>query len=220
MLDAGPWGKVWEAVGKGEFDIKYFKRASDAIPKDRKLIQEYVKKIAKAHVYPQDIPYDFLILQAASFGSKAIWLKDNKWQNCSFRNYWEPTETSNRRSPVNPMMPMPDTLFKRMEIICDKMKGVFGYHLDIFECKPSQKDCSVYIDPPYFGLTKYGHDFDVLKYINECCKKVHVFVSEAKILGDYCVVFKAEAKGGISGTRASAHGEYLTHFFPSVSTPV
>ena len=211
MLDAGPWGRVWDAVGKGWFDINYFKRACcDGIPKDRKLIQEYIKKVSKGYVYPQDVPYDFLLLQAASFGSKAIWIENNKWRNCSFRNYWEPTATSNRRSPVNPMMPMPETLFARMEIICEKMLGVHGYWCDIFDL-PFKPEGTIYIDPPYADLTAYGHTFDVIKYI-KTCKNIDVYVSEGKPLNEHYHTFTSEAKGGISGVRSEAHKEYLSHF--------
>jgi hypothetical protein len=209
MLDAGPWGKVWEVIGKGEFDLDYFKKVCDLIPKNRKLIQEFIKNISKGKVYSQDVPYDFLILQAASFGSKAIWTKDDKWQNCSFRNYWLPTATSNRKSPVNPMMPMPETLFARMEQICKSMKGIHGYNCDIFELKPQG---TTYIDPPYLGFTAYGYNFDVLKYIKENCQEVDVYVSEGKPLSENYNQFKSEAKGGISGERSQAHNEFLSFF--------
>ena len=215
MLDAGPWGLVWELVGKGEFDLTKFRKIINSLPKDRKLLQGHIKELSKQPVPPIedggiDAVYTFLLLQASSFGSKAIWIKDGKWQNCSFRSYWEPTATSNRRSPVNPMMPMPETLFARMEKICEGMKGIFGYCLDIFECKPKGV---TYIDPPYAGLTAYGHNFDIMKYIRENCRKgIEVYVSEGKPLNETYHTFTSEAKGGISGVRTKAHQEYLSCF--------
>ena len=89
------------------------------------------------------------------------------------------------------------------------MKGVFGCCLDIFECKPKG---TTYIDPPYAGLTKYGNTFDVMKFIQENCKGIDVYVSEGKPLGEHYHQFKSEAKGGISGVRNQAHKEFLTYF--------
>ena len=65
------------------------------------------------------IVYDYLLLQAGAFGSKWIGIEGNKWTNNTFRSYWLPTETSNRKSPVNPMMPLPNTLYERVFNIVD-----------------------------------------------------------------------------------------------------
>jgi hypothetical protein len=96
-----------------------------------------------------------------------------------------------------------------MEKICESMKGVFGYHLDIMGCKPKG---TTYIDPPYAGLTKYSHTFDIMQFVNENCRGIDVYVSEGKPLGEPCYQFTSEAKGGISGVRNQAHKEFLTYF--------
>lgn len=189
MLDIGPWGLVWQMVGKGTFDINHFAKIIEKIP-DKYSICDYLKNLSKQDV-SIDTPYVFLLLQAGSFGSKAIWIKGNKWQNCSFRRYWEPTETSNRRSPVNPMMPMPETLLKRMELICKTMKGVNGHYTDIVDYKPSG---TVYIDPPYENTTFYGNNFK-LNFTN-------CWVSEGRPLSNKSyLISMGRRKGGISGKR-------------------
>jgi len=107
-----------------------------------------------------------LLLQSASFGAKPIWISQfgtNKWENCSFRNYWQPTLTSNRRSPVNPMMPMPETLLERAKLICKKMKGVIGIKTSACIMHP-EENTVIYIDPPYKGRTKYMMDMDGIKW--------------------------------------------------------
>jgi len=209
MLDKGPWGLVWKMVGEGTFDIARFRTLIEDIPKDRSKIKSYAEGLSKQ---PADIdtPYVYLILQAASFGSKAIWIKDNRWQNTSFRNYWLPTETSNRRSPVNPMMPMPETLLERMYLICEKMYGIHGYYCDINDIEPLQGD--VYIDPPYAGTTFYGHSFDVKEYVKGL--KPKCYVSEGVVLSnDYVRISSGRAKGGISGERKrTANQEFLSIF--------
>jgi site-specific DNA-adenine methylase len=162
MLDKGPWGLFWRMIGDGTFDLNKFREIIDRIPKNSHEIKQYAELLSKQPA-DQDTVYVFLILQSCSFGGKAIWIENNTWKNCSFRNYWIPTETSNRRSPVNPMMPMPETLFKRVFYISRKMKSVNGYNMDIDNFIPNDGvvyKSVVYIDPPYNNTTCYGHDFD------------------------------------------------------------
>ena len=84
MVDSGPWGIFWESIGKGSFNLNRFRKLLDGIP-DRPLIQTYAKELSRqpAHI---DTPYVYLILQACAFGGKAIWIKDDRWQNTSFRS--------------------------------------------------------------------------------------------------------------------------------------
>ena len=203
MLDQGPWGMFWKSIGNGSFDLNKFSDYINQIPKDTSLIQAWVKEVSKRPA-DQDAQYVFLILQACSFGGKAIWIEGNKWKNTSFRNQWIPTATSNRRSNVNPMMPMPQTLFERIKIICEKMKGVKGHHGDIREVRPTSG--VVYIDPPYQGTTLYGHDFDIIEYAKSL--PVKCYVSEGKALSENAqLISGGRAKGGISGERKSKPNE-------------
>ena len=126
MIDSGCMGAFWQAVANDEFDLNKFKNKIDSLPSVEH-IQSYLKNLSGQEPN-EDMIYDYLLLQAGSFGSKQIWIKDNKWQNCSFRNYWFPTETSNRKSPVNPMMPMPETLCERVNNIVDVMGGCITAH--------------------------------------------------------------------------------------------
>lgn len=207
MLDSGPWGIFWQAVGDGTFDLLRFGRLIDDIP-DRPFIQDYAKGLSRqpAHI---DTPYVYVILQACAFGGKAIWIEDDRWRNTTFRSFWQPNGIAKRKSVVNPMMPMPDTLYERVKAICKRMRGVNGRHQDIRDFKPSQG--TVYIDPPYAGTTGYGHDFDVMAYAaRHAC-----WVSEAKPLSEDAVLLadsRSRTRGGISGNRASANEEWLSHF--------
>jgi len=198
MADKGPWGKVWESIGEGSFDVGKFIKHCNEIPKDPKKIQSYIVNLSKQKV-DKDACYIFLILQASSFGSKAIWMKDNKWQNCSFRRFWEPTATSSRRSHVNPMMPMPGTLVKRVCDLVKFMKGITGFYGDVTEIDIDNNGL-VYIDPPYKETTHYGHELDVIKFVNSISNKC--FVSEGEKLSNKAVQLSAgRSKGGISGDR-------------------
>lgn len=212
MVDQSPWGDFWAHVGWGLFKMEKLRGYINQIPSVQN-IQGYIKELSKLPSNV-DTPYVFLLLQAASFGGKAIWIKDNKWQNCSFRNYWEPTETSNRRSPVNPMMPMPNTLYDRVGRICDRMKGVDAHQGNVEYLVPSESyDYVVYIDPPYNETTSYGYNFDLYKWIKKC--QVTCYVSEGRPLNGCTEAYQissGQKKGGISGERKKAHEEWLSVF--------
>jgi site-specific DNA-adenine methylase len=216
MVDAGPWGLVWQMIGEGTFDQARFEKLLSEIPNDLREVQAHVRNLSRLD--PSiDTPYIFLILQASSFGSKAIWIKDGKWQNCSFRDYWLPTATSSRRSPVNPMMPLPQTLLERVKTLCKAMKGVKGIYGDLTTLKPSSG--VVYIDPPYIGTTAYGTSFDIRAYVKTL--SVPVYVSEGMGLSDdKLLLSEGRAKGGISGARKTANEEWLSCFNVEMSQPV
>lgn len=207
MVDIGPWGIFWKMVGDGTFEIEKFQKYCDLIPKRIELIQGFLQELSKT---PADIDtaYVFLLLQSGSFGGKAIWIKDNKWVNCSFRNYWLPTPTSSRRSPVNPMMPMPHTLLERTREVCHMMLGVKGEHNDIFNISiPS--DSIVYVDPPYKDTTFYSDEPDIEKFIDTVLAKC--YISESYPLSSNAVrITSARKKGGISGERKSSNEEWLS----------
>ena len=208
MIDVGPWGTVWESVGKGTFDLSKFKDYTDSLPKEVSCIQGYIKELSKQPV--TDIPYIFLLLQASSFGSKAIWIEGQKWMNCSFRSYWLPTAMSNRRSHVNPMMPMPATLYERMTLLCEHMRGVQGRCEDVFKTE-IETGSVVYIDPPYVNTTFYGGNFDVRDLIPRIKDKC--FVSESRPLSETAYKLAGtRKKGGISGERKNDNEEWLSEF--------
>lgn len=209
MLDKGPWGLFWRMVGDGTFDADAFASRCAALPKDRAEIKPYMEALCK-HPVAGDAAYVFLLLQASSFGGKAIWTEGSKWMNCSFRSYWLPTATSSRRSPVNPMMPLPETLAERVSAVCSRMRGVHGVCGDITGFSPGEG--VVYIDPPYAGTTHYGYTFDVGDYVSGLRNKC--YVSEGRKLSEKtCFVAAGRSKGGISGDRKVApHEEWLSEF--------
>lgn len=209
MVDVGPWGMFWGEVGSGSFDLDRFKSYCDLIPVDPIKIKDFLSELAKtpANIDPS---YIFLLLQAGSFGSKAIWINDGKWVVHGFRNYWQPTATSNRRSHVNPMMPMPKTLFDRTVNVCENMFGVKAEHIGVknYFIEP---DSIVYIDPPYNNMTVYGETFDVVEFALASNRRC--YVSEAYPLNDKAIqITTGNKKGGISGERANSNEEWLSEF--------
>lgn len=204
MIDRGPWGLFWESIGSGKFEIGILDFYINKFPTDIREYKNFFEELSQQSS-AIDTVYVFLLLQAASFGSKPIWIKDNKWQNCSFRNYWEPTSTSNRRYSVNPMMPMPKTLKERIKIISEKMMGVDGKCADILSFAP-KPNTTIYVDPPYQDRTAYGFDFDLEKLKSTLKQKI--FLSEGVALNaDAIKISEGRKQGGVCGYRKTAANE-------------
>ena len=211
MIDCGPWGVVWELIGEGHFSLGVFKSYVDQVPKNLAQIRDFMVELSRQPA-SIDTPYVFLLLQAAAFGGKAIWIEDGKWSNCGFRSYWLPTETSNRRSPVNPLMPMPGTLYDRLEALCEGMHGVTAACMDCWEASFRPGDVA-YIDPPYECTAGYGGEsFDVVQFAHSL-KIIPCYVSEGRALSKQAICLsKGRDKGGMSGNRVKANEEWLSRF--------
>lgn len=213
MLDVSSWGTFWKSIGEGSFLYEKFLTYSDAVPRDKSKIQEYIKALSKENA-DIDECYKYILLQASSFGGKQIWNENGEWKNTSFRDYWQPTSTSKRKSPVNPMQPMIDVLCERVKIISERCVGVKCVHgdiCDILEIIPKE-NCIIYIDPPYSNTTKYGFDFNLNDFLSELFDKTlsPIFVSEKEKISDEAIRLNFNgAKGGISGNKKCKNEEWL-----------
>lgn len=215
MCDKSSWGVFWKSIGEGIFDLNKFYKYSKAVPRDKSLIQAHIKELSKTNA-DVDEEYKYILLQASSFGGKQICKKDGKWQSPSFRNFWQPTETSNRRSVVNPMMPMIDELEKRVKILADNCKGLTCHHKDIYEMldiiKNDKSDKVIYIDPPYTNTSGYAFSFDYSDFLSKLfdVTVAHIFVSEKEKISDEAIQLNfSGAKGGINGNRKNKNEEWL-----------
>lgn len=217
MLDISSWGKFWESIGNGTFDIDRFYNYSKAVPRDKYLVQEHIKQLALENANYNE-QYKYILIQSTSFGGKQIWKEGSQWKNTSFRNYWQPTETSKRRSPVNPMQPSIETLENRVEQLVNNCRGLNVVHDDIYKIldKVPKENCVVYIDPPYSNTTKYGFTFDLQDFLSLLFDKTlsPIFVSEKeKLSDDEAIRLNFEgAKGGISGNKKYKNEEWLNVF--------
>ena len=215
MCDKSSWGVFWKSIGEGIFDLNKFYKYSKAVPRDKSLIQAHIKELSKTNA-DVDEEYKYILLQASSFGGKQICKKDGKWQNPSFRNFWQPTETSNRRSVVNPMMPMIDEIEKRVKILADNCKGLTCHHKDIYEMldiiENDKSDKVIYIDPPYTNTSGYAFNFDYSDFLSKLfdVTVAHIFVSEKEKISDEAIQLNfSGAKGGINGNRKNKNEEWL-----------
>lgn len=224
MIDNGCFGQFWQDIANGEFDLDIFKREIENLP-NLENIQSYLKKLSDLPVDEDKMVYHYLLLQAGAFGSKQIWIKNNKWKNNTFRSYWLPTETSNRRSPVNPMMPMPNTLYNRVEAIVEQLSGsiiasresVFDavYRIDE-ERNKGNKNIIIYIDPPYANTTGYKETFDIYSLEGQIWSTSPIYISEGyKMQGasESYLLSVGRTKGNISGeAKKKPTEEWLNRF--------
>lgn len=224
MIDNGCFGQFWQDIANGEFDLDIFKREIENLP-NLENIQSYLKKLSDLPVDEDKMVYHYLLLQAGAFGSKQIWIENNKWKNNTFRSYWLPTETSSRRSPVNPMMPMPNTLYNRVESIVKQLSGsiiasresVFDavYRIDE-ERDKGNKNIIIYIDPPYANTTGYKETFDIYSLEGQIWSTSPIYISEGyKMQGasESYLLSVGRTKGNISGeAKKKPTEEWLNRF--------
>ena len=224
MIDNGCFGQFWQDIANGEFDLDIFKREIEKLP-NLENIQSYLKKLSDLPVDEDKMVYHYLLLQAGAFGSKQIWIENDRWKNNTFRSYWLPTETSNRRSPVNPMMPMPNTLYNRVESIVRQLSGsiiasresVFDavYRIDE-ERNKGNKNIIIYIDPPYANTTGYKETFDIYSLEGQIWSTSPIYISEGyKMQGasESYLLSVGRTKGNISGeAKKKPTEEWLNRF--------
>lgn len=214
MLDISSWGSFWTAIGSGTFNMEVFDQLLSDLPSSKHDFKDHMSALSalpvgdhEAEIYP--------ILQACSFGGKQIWRNEERWMNACFRNYWEPTATSVRRSPANPMQPSPNELRRRIDAIINGMEGVTCFKKDIMTLLevPLPNDAVVYVDPPYKSTTGYGFGLDTTSFISSFrdINQAPLFVSEGVPLNDNALMLTfGGAKGGISGNRKGKHQEWLS----------
>lgn len=215
MLDISSWGVFWSAIGSGTFKMEVFDQLLSDLPSDKRDLKAYMSALSalpigdnEAELYP--------ILQACSFGGKQIWRNGERWANTCFRDYWEPTATSIRRSPANPMQPSSTELRRRVEALIDGMRGIVCHNADIMTIlsEPIPLNSVVYVDPPYRDTTGYAFGFDLISFMRRFheTNDVPLFVSEGIPLnGDALKLSFGGAKGGISGAKKGKHQEWLSH---------
>lgn len=216
MLDISSWGSFWSAIGSGTFNMDAFDQFLSELPSDKRDFKVHMSALSAIPVGDREVEL-YPLLQACSFGGKQIWRNGERWANACFRDYWEPTATSIRRSPANPIQPSPTELRRRVDALVNGMKGVTCLKMDIMTLlsAPLPSNAVVYVDPPYQSTTGYAFEFDVTSFINRFreVNQAPLFVSEGVPLSDKAIMLTfGGAKGGISGIRKGKHQEWLSCF--------
>ena len=214
MLDVSSWGAFWSCIGNGLFQISIFDKYLDAVPSDKASVKEHMIILSEQDALI-DEPYKYILLQASSFGGKQIWRNGSVWKNAFFRSYWEPTPTSVRKSPANPMQPGPETLRARIVNLVDAGRGLTCINEDVTSLFniTIPENSIIYIDPPYRGTTGYAFGFDLDGFVLSLKERTSapIFVSEGMALSDEAIRLSfGGAKGGISGNKRGKHEEWLS----------
>lgn len=209
MVDKGDFGKFWSDIANDSFNFEYVSEFCKNNLSRIENIQSELKNLSTKDIKSDYWSEVYILLQSGSFGGKCIYSENGKWKNNSFRSYWKPTETSNRKSVVNPMMPMPNTLLTRLFNIKTQLGGIISalhcgvedvtMYLDDLESRGY--NLIIYCDPPYKNTTGYGHELDIrtlLSFLNNC----NIYISEGfQIDGcrEHILISEGREKGNISG---------------------
>lgn len=207
MVDKGDYGTFWKLVSEGTFDYDLFTHLARQIQTDKSKIKGFFEQESNKPV-DENYAYKYLFLQAGAFGGKQIWTSGNKWMNASFRDYWQPTESSSRRNPVNPMQPMTETIIKRVDNILERDLKFNVINDDIYKTlslfSKYDNNAIIYIDPPYKNTSGYKDFFDWEDFLGELFNTVSspIYVSEcAKYSDDAILLNINNKKGGINGNK-------------------
>lgn len=216
MLDMSSWGTFWRTIGSGEFDMQAFDHLLSELPHDKRDYKGHLSALARTPIRDNEAEL-YPLLQACSFGGKQIWRDGDRWANAFFRDYWEPTATSIRRSPANPMQPSPVELRRRIQVLASGMKGITCSNADIMSFINDRlpRNAVYYVDPPYENTTGYAFGFDIRTFITRFREEIQapLFVSEGVPLNKKSLLLTyGGAKGGISGIRKKKHNEWLSRF--------
>lgn len=200
MVDAGPWGEVWQDMGRGCFPILTLKKLLSDLPK-KDQVPNHLIWLSKQPVSREERPAIFLLLQTGSWGGRAIgW--DGGWVHQGFRNQCGCKPSC----PHPPLRPFPDPFYDRIARLSEKMVGVTGVCADVRDIHPSSG--VVYIDPPYEEKKGYPvSGMDVLTYGKSL--NVPCWVSESKPLSNHSFQLRS-ISGRIRGNHSREREEWLS----------
>lgn len=212
MIDKSMWGLFYSEIGSGSFSVDEMKKEFSKIPKIKNEIKSYIdEKSNKIVTYNHTII--FLLIQAASFGGKSVDIIENKIIHHGFRNVWI---SEDGKRCVNPMMPMPDTIIKRVSEIIKYASGVNSFYGDAnvfhFEKYINNGDI-IFIDPPYMNTQKYVHDFNYINFIEKILsikKDFQLWITDYDAHSDEYYILNTTNKGGISGNTNKKRTEILS----------
>jgi hypothetical protein len=218
MVDAGPWGEFWKAIGTGTLNIErlksFFDRVRALSPLD---VARYVETDVAAL---PPTPETFLVLQSAAFGSTPVWWDGAGWRRGEMsvqrkykaRSYWEPGPDSVETAPRATIF-TPEKIVKRVERIVEQGRGLNVVHGEAEDVELFHPGVA-YIDPPYAGFSGYGVTMDVDHIVINAL--VPVYVSEGRKMAGCDEAWKLAGgrKGAaLNGKSGSSVAEEWLNFF-------
>lgn len=179
LVEAGPWGGFWKAASTGSLDLDRVEHLLlSERPSDPREVKPWVEALAASGDLSPEV---FLVLQAAAFGSEAVWHDGKQWRRGSHRTlrrysargYWEPGSNSPETKPRETIF-TPEKVVQRARAAARAMLGVLVLNapVDAVGLEPGV----VYVDPDYTGTSGYGWEIDIPAILGRA--KGPVFVSE------------------------------------------
>lgn len=207
LVDHGPWGEVWRDIGQGRFDLATFRELLADLPSEARQ-HDHLHWLARQPVTARTRPAVFLVLQAASFGGRAMRWEEGRWKPTNWRRPW----TGVRKGRIEHaaiISPRPDLIRARVEALCEALEGMRGVHGDVRDVRPTAG--VAYLDPPYRDMEHdYGASrFDALAYAQSLA--IPCWISEARRLTPTAHRLHARyAYRGIHGGRQRPRDEWLS----------
>lgn len=182
LVEAGPWGRFWEAASTESLDLDRVEHLLlSERPSDPREVKSWVEVLAASGDLSPEV---FLVLQAAAFGSEAVWHDGQQWRRgsrltlrrYSARGYWEPDSDSSETKPRETIF-TPEKVVQRAREAARAMRGVTVRNtpVDAVELEPG----FVYVDPDYVGTSGYGWEIDLPAILSRA--QGPVFVSEQTV---------------------------------------
>lgn len=207
-VDAGPWGDVWSAMGRGTFDLDYLEKL---LRKSQEIPPEGVKgwlenELAKGKRSPEV----FTLLQCSAFGATPVWDAPEGWcrgargegRKFCARPLWKPKEGSVAKDVRNTLL-SPAKLLRTAKAVAKAAFGIDGRRATA-ETVRIAPGAVVYIDPPYEGTAGYGWNMDWRSIV---ARHRPVVVSEGKAFPDADRLVQLQSRKGASLRGGSAKSQ-------------
>lgn len=209
LVDAGPWGLFWQAIGEGFFDVERMESIVRGMPEPCD-VPAWMREQTKTRCGAADVPYLFPLLQAASFGGKAVgWSEEIGWRSHGFIPHGKEHPTA--------MSCPPWVLLERVRKLAGSLRGISAFH---DQARPAHigKTGTVYIDPPYAGATGYGGSLSDPVRIGIGSERP-CYVSERVALEPGARRILGRVTSKLSGRANVDTSEYLSLFNAEWTTP-
>jgi hypothetical protein len=211
LVEAGPWGAYWKAAVTGKLDFERIERLFfRELPDDPRKVKAWIESVADTG---DTSPEVFLLLSAAAYGSVGVWHDGTDWRRgdagssrgYSARSYWEPGPNSRETKPRGTIF-TPEKIVERARASASALCGATVIHglAEDVEYLPA----TMYIDPPYVGVSGYGFAMDMPTLLEKA--KGPVFCSEQTVQNSPDrVINLGQRKGGALHAGAKSQKELL-----------
>lgn len=190
MVDNGPWGQVWEKIGKKTFSLERFATICHQFNN-----YQDIKGWCRQASCDRDRVYNFLILQACSYGGRPVTIKDGQFKILGFRKN------------IQPAIPI---LYRRVKEAVERLAGMEGSKKNVLQIRPEQ-DAVLFFDPPYDNEARFYQDNTLtISQIRTQFSKFYCTFS-CELAPGGVSLHTDSRRAGVKGNRTYFRTEYLSH---------